>query len=117
VHNEHMHEFRPAEYGPQIQLVCPQSLGRGDRGVHVSDHRAVVFGSQILILPPNSVAWPSRQGVEVGEVVIASNAQVSGKSGKGFEPIQQPRTDSVAYVGFIVVKRGGRGREVAMDSE
>jgi hypothetical protein len=44
----HMQEIRPTKYGPQIQRVCPQKVGRADRGVHVSEQRTVV-----CILPPN----------------------------------------------------------------
>jgi hypothetical protein len=52
MHNLHMHEFRPAKDGPQIQLVLPQKLGRDDRGVHVGEQRAVACCSKIIILPP-----------------------------------------------------------------
>jgi hypothetical protein len=61
--NPHMHTFRPAKIWAANQLGCPQQLVRDDRGVHVSQQRAVVCCSQITIVPPNGVAWPLRQGV------------------------------------------------------
>jgi hypothetical protein len=48
---------------PQFQRVSPQQLGRADKGAHVSEQRAVVCCSKIITLPPNRVAWPSRQCV------------------------------------------------------
>jgi hypothetical protein len=41
------------KFGPQIQRVCPYQLGRADKGVYVSEQRAVMRCSQIGILTPN----------------------------------------------------------------
>jgi hypothetical protein len=79
VQNMHMHEFRPAKYGPQIQRVPPQYLGRADRGAHVSEQRVVVCCSKVVTLTPNRVAWPSRQCVAGNQMRAASNG-LYGKS-------------------------------------
>jgi hypothetical protein len=75
----HMHEFRTAKYGPQIQRVCPQYLGRAGKGAPVSEQRALVFCSKISIPTPNRVAWPSRQCVVGNLMRVASNG-LYGKS-------------------------------------
>jgi hypothetical protein len=49
-----MHEFWFTKYGPQIQRVCPEELGRADKGGHVSEQRAVVLFENQYSTPQSS---------------------------------------------------------------